>query len=63
MALPSSYAEPLALQVLGGFSCAEIAVMIGTTEGATMTRLTRAPQALRQLVAPPTGRERRGGRT
>lgn len=60
MALPESYAEPLALQVLGGFSCAEIAAMLGSTEGAVMTRLTRARQALRRLVAP--ARERRGGR-
>lgn len=59
-ALPASYAEPLALQVLGGFSCAEIARMIGTTEGATMTRLTRARQALKRLVTP---RERRAGRS
>jgi RNA polymerase sigma-70 factor (ECF subfamily) len=51
-ALPASYAEPLALQVLGGFSCAEIAVMLQTTEGATMTRLTRARQALRRLLSP-----------
>jgi RNA polymerase sigma-70 factor (ECF subfamily) len=60
LALPASYAEPLALQVLGGFSCAEIAQMLGTTEGAAMTRLTRARQALRRLVAP---RERAGGRS
>jgi len=52
LALPASYAEPLALQVLGGFSCAEIAAMLGTTEGATMTRLTRARQALRRMIAP-----------
>ena len=52
--------RPLALQVLGGFSCAEIAAMLGTTEGATMTRLTRARQALRRLIAP--AKERRGGR-
>jgi RNA polymerase sigma-70 factor (ECF subfamily) len=58
-ALPPSYAEPLALQVLGGFDGAEIARMLGTTEGAVMTRLTRARQALKRLVAP---RERRGGR-
>lgn len=51
-ALPASYAEPLALQVLGGFSCKEIAGMIGATEGATMTRLTRARQALKRLVLP-----------
>ena len=62
MALPVSYAEPLALQVLGGFSCAEIAVMLGTTEGAAMTRLTRARQALRRLVAPEGAKERRGGK-
>jgi len=46
--LPETYREPLLLQVLGGFSCAEIAGMLGTTEGAIMTRLTRARQALRQ---------------
>ena len=50
LALP--YREPLLLQVLGGFSCAEIASMLGTTEGAIMTRLTRARQALRQESAP-----------
>ncbi len=59
MSLPVSYAEPLALQVLGGFSCAEIAQMIGATEGATMTRLTRARQALRKLVAPVAVRPKR----
>jgi RNA polymerase sigma-70 factor (ECF subfamily) len=62
LSLPVSYAEPLALQVLGGFSCAEIAAMLGTTEGATMTRLTRARQALKRLVAPPA-KERKGGRS
>jgi len=45
--LPESYREPLLLQVLGGYSCDEIAAMLGTTEGAVMTRLTRARQALR----------------
>jgi RNA polymerase sigma-70 factor (ECF subfamily) len=57
-ALPTSYAEPLALQVLGGFSCAEIAAMLETTEGATMTRLTRARQALRRLLAPDAARRK-----
>lgn len=61
MSLPASYAEPLALQVLGGFSCAEIAQMLGTTEGATMTRLTRARQALKRLVAPADAGRRKGG--
>lgn len=45
--LPLAYREPLLLQALGGFSCSEIAGMLGTTEGAVMTRLTRARQALR----------------
>ena len=62
MALPVAYAEPLALQVLGGFSCAEIAAMLETTDGAVMTRLTRARQALKRLIAPGAARERRGGR-
>jgi RNA polymerase sigma-70 factor (ECF subfamily) len=63
MALPAGYAEPLALQVLGGFSCAEMAEMLGTTEGATMTRLTRARQALRRLISPGDVKERKGGRS
>lgn len=50
--LPETYREPLLLQVLGGFSCAEIAGMLGTTEGAVMTRLTRARQALRRHYEP-----------
>lgn len=48
-ALPASYREPLLLQTLGGFSCAEIGQMLGTSEGAVMTRLTRARLALRKL--------------
>jgi RNA polymerase sigma-70 factor (ECF subfamily) len=51
--LPETYREPLLLQVLGGFSCAEIAGLLGTSEGAVMTRLTRARQALRQQFAQP----------
>jgi len=49
--LPETYREPLLLQVLGGYSCAEIAAIIGTSEGAVMTRLTRARQAFRQQYA------------
>ena len=60
MALPVSYAEPLALQLLGGFSCAEIAAMLETTEGAVMTRLTRARQALKRLVLPGEAKARKG---
>ena len=49
-ALPLSLREPLMMQVLGGFSCGEIAKTLETTEGAVMTRLTRARQALRRLL-------------
>jgi len=48
--LPLAYREPLLLQVLGGFSCGEIAVLLKTSEGAIMTRLTRARQALREAA-------------
>ncbi len=51
-ALPQTYREPLMLQVIGGFSCTEIATMIGISEGAVMTRLTRARQAVRRLIDP-----------
>lgn len=51
-ALPITYREPLLLQVLGGYSSAEIAAMMETTNGAVMTRLTRARQALRRLIDP-----------
>jgi RNA polymerase sigma-70 factor, ECF subfamily len=49
-ALPLAYREPLVLQVLGGFSCKEIAQVLETTEGAVMTRLCRARQALRGRI-------------
>lgn len=49
-ALPLSYREPLLMQVLGGLSCAEIAAALSLSEGAVMTRLTRARQALRKLL-------------
>jgi RNA polymerase sigma-70 factor (ECF subfamily) len=50
-ALPLTLREPLVMQVLGGFSCEEIARMLETTESAVMTRLTRARQALRQHLS------------
>lgn len=49
--LPQAYRDPLLLQVLGGFSCAEIGSMMDLTEGAVMTRLTRARIALRKIAA------------
>lgn len=50
--LPEDSQNALLLQVLGGFSCAEIAGMLGASEGAVMTRLTRARQALRRRLGP-----------
>ena len=46
--LPAQYREPLLMQVLGGFSCAEIGDNLGIGEAAAMQRLTRARLALRR---------------
>lgn len=56
-ALPVSYREPLLLQVLGGFSCDEIASLMNLTPGAVMTRLCRARLALRKRAAADNNRE------
>lgn len=48
--LPLPLREPFLLQALGGFSCAEIAEQMGTTEGAIMVRLTRARKALQEAL-------------
>ncbi len=48
--LPREYREPLVLQVLGGFSGAEIAAMLGVTSNTVMVRLFRARQKLRQQL-------------
>ncbi|NOY65819.1 MAG: sigma-70 family RNA polymerase sigma factor [Gammaproteobacteria bacterium] len=50
--LDNEYREPLLLQVLGGFSCNEIADMMDIKPGAVMTRLFRAKQQLRQVLGP-----------
>ena len=55
--LPDQSREALLMQVLGGFTCAEIAGALGTTEGAVMTRLTRARQALRLRLDPPDAKK------
>ena len=47
-ALPAAYREPLLLQLLGGFSCDEIARLMNLTSGAVMTRLCRARLTLRR---------------
>lgn len=48
--LPDEYREPLVLQVLMGYSAAEIGTQLGLTPGAVLTRLCRARQKLRQAV-------------
>lgn len=51
MKLEPKYREPLLMQVLGGFSCEEIAAELGTTPGAVMTQLFRARRKLRGLLS------------
>lgn len=48
--IPSMYTEPLILQILGGYSCKEIASIIGIKPGAVMTRVFRAKQKLREIL-------------
>jgi RNA polymerase sigma-70 factor (ECF subfamily) len=48
--LPEKYREPLAMQVLGGMSCDEIAAATDQQPGAVMTQLFRARQRLKDLL-------------
>ena len=48
--LPEEYLEPLLLQVLGGYSCPEIAEILSIKPGAVMTRTFRARQKLRHML-------------
>jgi RNA polymerase sigma-70 factor (ECF subfamily) len=48
--LPEKYLETLFLQSAVGLSCEEIAVIMNLSVGATMTRMTRARMALRDLM-------------
>lgn len=48
--LPAEYCEPLLLQVLGGYSCNEIAEILNIKPGAVMTRTFRARQKLHRLL-------------
>jgi RNA polymerase sigma-70 factor, ECF subfamily len=48
--LPEKYLEPLFLQCAMGMSCDEIAAIMELSVGATMTRMTRARMALRELM-------------
>lgn len=51
MKLEAKYREPLLMQVLGGFSCEEIATELGIKPGAVMTQLFRARGKLRELLS------------
>lgn len=48
--LPLDYREPLLLQVIGGFSCEDIAQMLDLSPNAVMTRLSRARRKLREML-------------
>ena len=48
--LDAKYREPIMLQVIGGFSCEEIAAILGITRSAVMTQLFRARQKLRDAL-------------
>lgn len=48
--LDEDYREPLLMQVLGGYSCDEIADTLGLSSSAVMTRLFRARKKMRDLL-------------
>jgi len=48
--LPPRYREPLLLQVVMGYSCAEIASQLGISKSAVMTQLFRARELLKQKI-------------
>jgi RNA polymerase sigma-70 factor (ECF subfamily) len=52
--LPDEYREPLVLQVLMGYSTAEIAAELALSNAAVLTRLFRARQQLRRLCGEDT---------
>ncbi len=55
--LPGEYREPLVLQVLMGFSTAEIARELGLSNAAVLTRLFRARHRLRALCGAVAGND------
>ena len=48
--LDVKYREPLLMQVLGGFSCDEIARELDISSAAVMTQLFRARQKLKAML-------------
>ena len=59
MKLPDEYREPLVLQVLMGYSTAEIAGELNLSEAAVLTRLFRARNQLRTLCGEDTSQDPR----
>lgn len=59
--LSQEYREPLILQVLGGFSCDEIADTLGISSSAVMTRLFRSRKQMRELLGEETGKRNEVG--
>ncbi len=55
-ALAVEYREPLLLQVIGGFRYDEIGDLLGVSSSVVMTRLYRARQRLRRILAPEPAR-------
>ena len=56
-ALEDAYREPLVLQVLMGLTTEDIAMQLGLTQGAVLTRLFRARQKLRAALGLAAGEE------
>ena len=48
--LQKEYREPLEMQIIGGFSCDEIAEILKITPSAVMTRLFRARKKMREIL-------------
>jgi len=55
--LPAEYREPLVLQVLMGYSTAEIAAELGLSGAAVLTRLFRARKRLRASCGEDTSQD------
>ncbi|HEX3847574.1 MAG TPA: sigma-70 family RNA polymerase sigma factor [Steroidobacteraceae bacterium] len=55
--LPEEYREPLVMQVLMGFTTAEIARELDLSTAAVLTRLFRARRRLREMCGEDTGRD------
>lgn len=59
--IPATNLEPLLLQVIGGYTCEEIATLLALTPGAVMTRVCRARQQLRSAMLHDTDTKQQAG--